>query len=57
MSAWDITGAIVWGFLTITGWPQLGSVKKEDRFIAVVICLLVTAPFTFCIARLFGAHL
>ncbi len=61
MSAWDITGAVCWGILTITGWRDLKRVTDKldpgPAFLGMMLVLAVTGAFIFCVARLFGAKL
>lgn len=63
MSAWDISGAIVWGVLAFFLWcgalipakpplPRYGGNEVAAFFFA----LPTTAAAVFCIARLCGAH-
>ncbi len=60
MSAWDISGAVVWGVLTISGWRDiglLGGTPSGAKLIGMALVLTFTGLFFFCVARLFGAKL
>lgn len=63
MSAWDITGAVVWGALAaFCWWAGFGSGERDSLTDKVVFGYILvggasTAATIFCIARLFGAHL
>lgn len=62
MSAFDITGAIWWPVIGVVfiwaGWFGLrddGGNRDAASCFLFGICLFL--PATFCIARLFGAHI
>lgn len=62
MSAFDITGAIVWGLLTglfaFGGWDAQRSGGSDDTVGSLAAAtILFLALFIFCLARLFGASL
>lgn len=62
MSAWDITGAVIWSALSVWLWSDAvrGKVDlDDDKTGAGVFCLgcSFSAAAIFCIARLCGAHL
>lgn len=62
MSAWDISGAVVWTVLAFfssavvwAGWQDRWG--HEPQLVFVFGCFLTfTALAIFCIAGLFGAH-
>jgi len=61
MSAWDISGAVVWPPLAALFWwwffkGDLGSRSDAGHAIGFFAALSFTLAAVFCVARLFGAH-
>lgn len=59
MSAFDITGAIVWGLLAVVflwAWVKAPSGHPGEGGV-LILGVVFTAAFIFCLARLFGASL
>jgi len=64
MSAWDITGAIIWSILLVAWTWELHRhpasdpywESKNSRAMGQLMTTVVLALDIFCIARLFGAH-
>lgn len=64
MSAWDITGALVWGALSVCLWSDIlwrdrdgmEGLSAGERGTIWLIALGVTSGAIYCVARLCGAH-
>ena len=68
MSAWDITGLIVWGFLALIfasgtvsaaargKWSDGDDFTPSHAFWSLFIFLAFASATIFCAARLLGAH-
>jgi len=63
VSAWDISGAVVWTLMALLLWAGIfadlakGTMKNGEGFVPVAIAIMLSLASVFCIARLFGAHL
>lgn len=60
MSAWDITGAVIWTFLALCFWaatrPKPGTAFSAVEFWCAIFAICFSAAAIFCFARLCGAH-
>lgn len=62
MSAFDITGAVVWTPSALICWVGFfraavkGYFEDEASIWAFFFCIGMSLPSAYCIARLFGAH-
>lgn len=62
MSAWDITGAIIFSFIAGVLWLAFWCYMEENDFTSadfppVIMTICFSACAIFCISRCFGAHL
>jgi hypothetical protein len=63
MSAWDVTGAVMWSAIALLYWFWcFDKAMKEEpassqSLTGFIFALASTAAAIFCIARLCGAHL